>query len=655
MHSTEFLLHTIGILLAGSAALWALQLINLTGRMKAWLFIASGLVLLAASSYADYLMHRDLPDRHRGHLFIFDVLPIAAYLLLLAGVISLGTIFRERRAGLDLLAARIQRLKSAPPEVEMGMTASERATRQALIKSGKNGVSVITALKYLELEDRRIAQTLQEWRATFDAITIPIFVYDQSYRLIRANRAYVDRSGMAMKDIVGQPYFDVFPKLGHPIIDPPQSSAQDTAKTEICLGTGEIFISENCPIYSENNEYRYTQHTLQEVTQAKHAERSIRRIRLTLKVATSCIRDMLRASNEAHMLQTVCKVAVNSGLYRFAWIGKMEHDENKTLRPLAQHHVTQDPEQIPVRTWDNTADKRSPIGEAIQTGKTCVVQDLMHDSRFSQLHHFAARNHLASAVALPLHQGPDIWGGLVLYSDEPNAFSDEEIHTLEILSASVAFGITARHSGSDDTNNLLPMTSTLNGSRANLEKIIVALEAVIATRRHYGSSNQRLVGAVGMAIALEMGLPHERAYGVRLAGILHDVGEIKVPEEILSKTGKLTGDERAQMQRHAQAGYEILSELDLPWPLAQTVLQHHERMDGSGYPQGLTGEQILLEARIIAVADTLVAITYQHKDHPRLGIPAALAEVEKGKGTLFDAAVVDATLRLFREKGYQIP
>jgi len=655
MQLTEILLHSTSIIVVVIAAILALQLIRLSGKTSTWIYLSAGILLLAIASFEQYLEHTGISaGLFTNHIFI-DALRLGTSVLMLVAVISGVSIFRERKMGLELIDKQIQRLQHAPPESEIGMTDSERATRQALIRSGRSGVSVVTALQYLRDEEQRITQMLKDWQATFDAITIPVFVYDRSYHLIRANRAYRERAGATMKDIIGKPYFDVFPKSGSPIIDPPQNAGRGISGSEVRLATGEIFISRNYPIYSENNEYRYTLHTLEEVTVVKQAEKSIRRIRLSLQVVANCIRGMLRENDESQMLQTICKVAVNSGLYRAVWIGRAEQDDKKTLHLLAAQGHAHDLSQLPDSTWGDTEDGRTPMGMAISTGKTHVVQDLAHDPKFSSFRRFAVKNHLASAVSLPLYQGETIWGGITFYSDEPSAFSEEEIDTLEILGASVAFGITARHSGPANKTGRLPTTQGVGKSTAPLEKIIVALETLIEARHHYGTSNQRFVGEIGMAIAMEMGLPHEQAYGVRLAGIVHDIGEIDVPEEILRKTGELTPDEYAQIQSHPQAGYDILSKLDLPWPLAQTVLQHHERMNGSGYPNGLSGEQIQLEARIIAVADTIVAIAYQSQNHPHLGIPAALVEVEKGKGTLFDPAVVAAAIRLFREKNYQAP
>ena len=143
--------------------------------------------------------------------------------------------------------------------------------------------------------------------------------------------------------------------------------------------------------------------------------------------------------------------------------------------------------------------------------------------------------------------------------------------------------------------------------------------------------------------------------GLRVAGLLYDVGKITIPSDILSKPGKLSSIEYRLIQGHAQSSYEILKNVQFPWPVAEVALQHHERMDGSGYPQGLTGDAILFEARIMAVADVVEAMSSHRPYRPALGIEMALAEIERGRATLYDAAVVDACLRLFREGRYQLP
>ena len=143
--------------------------------------------------------------------------------------------------------------------------------------------------------------------------------------------------------------------------------------------------------------------------------------------------------------------------------------------------------------------------------------------------------------------------------------------------------------------------------------------------------------------------------GLRVGGYLHDVGKMVVPVEILVKPTRLTPYEYALIKEHPKAGYEVLKDVDFPWPVAQIAYQHHERMDGSGYPRGLKGEEIMLEARIAAVADVIESMASHRPYRAGLGIDVALAEIEKGRGSLFDPRVVDVALALFREKGYVLP
>lgn len=140
-----------------------------------------------------------------------------------------------------------------------------------------------------------------------------------------------------------------------------------------------------------------------------------------------------------------------------------------------------------------------------------------------------------------------------------------------------------------------------------------------------------------------------------MCGLVHDVGKIAIPAEILSKPGRLSALEYQVVQQHASLGYDILSGINFTWPLAEVARQHHERLDGSGYPRGLKGDEILLEARIIAVADVVESMASHRPYRAAIGPAPALAEIEAGRGRLFDSDVVDACLRLFRERGYELP
>lgn len=182
-----------------------------------------------------------------------------------------------------------------------------------------------------------------------------------------------------------------------------------------------------------------------------------------------------------------------------------------------------------------------------------------------------------------------------------------------------------------------------------------AVSQMMDIRDPYTAGHERRVGEISAALAAEMGLDADVQRGLRVAGAVHDVGKINVPAEFLAKPGNMSPQEFAIIQTHAQQGYEVLKDIDFPWPVAEIARQHHERIDGSGYPRGLKGDEILLEARILAVADVVEAMASHRPYREGLGIDAAIAEIERGRGTAYDANAADACMRLFREKGYTIP
>ncbi len=186
----------------------------------------------------------------------------------------------------------------------------------------------------------------------------------------------------------------------------------------------------------------------------------------------------------------------------------------------------------------------------------------------------------------------------------------------------------------------------------SMEDAIAAIAAGVGMRDPYAAGHEQNVSNLAVAIAREMGLDAERVHGLRLAAVVHDIGNIQIPAEILAKPAKLTEIEYAFVKTHPQAGHDILKDIDFPWPVAQIVLQHHELLDGSGYPRGLKGSEIVLEARILAVANVIAAMTAHRAFLPAAGVDAALAEITRFRGTKFDPRAVDACIRLFREKGY---
>jgi PAS domain S-box-containing protein/putative nucleotidyltransferase with HDIG domain len=198
------------------------------------------------------------------------------------------------------------------------------------------------------------------------------------------------------------------------------------------------------------------------------------------------------------------------------------------------------------------------------------------------------------------------------------------------------------------------LNQSLNKLRKSLLGTIQAMTSMVERRDPYTAGHEKRVSMLARAIAQELGLSTDVIDSIRMAAAIHDIGKISVPAEILSKPGRLSDTEMSLIKIHSQTGYDILKDVDLPFPIAKIVLQHHERLNGSGYPKGVKIGEILFESRIVSVADVVEAMASHRPYRPALGIDAALEEIEKNKGIFYDAVVVDACVRLFREKRFKL-
>lgn len=209
------------------------------------------------------------------------------------------------------------------------------------------------------------------------------------------------------------------------------------------------------------------------------------------------------------------------------------------------------------------------------------------------------------------------------------------------------------------TAELRTTCDSLADSRAQyrrmLEQTIQAIALTIEKRDPYTAGHQVRVSHLATAIAREIGMEADRLDGLRLGGMIHDIGKIYLPAEILNRPGRLSGTELALVKTHSEVGCEIVRDVQFPWPVAEMILQHHERLDGSGYPRALKGDEILLEAQILAVADVVEAMASHRPYRPALGIDKALGEIRAGSGRIYDAEIAATCVRLFESGSYQLP
>lgn len=383
-----------------------------------------------------------------------------------------------------------------------------------------------------------------------------------------------------------------------------------------------------------------------DITQRKAAERTLHRLNRTLRALSAGNEVLVRAISEPELLTNMCRVAVETGGYRIAWIGVPQEDAPKsvTAAAWAGEQVEFLIQQLQCG-WADESLRLGITGKAICSGEPQITENLAIDPKMSPWAAIAQEYGLSSGVAFPLKGDSGVFAVFTIYASELGAFDVDELKLLQELANDLAFGIRAlrEHAAREE----------LEGRwRTSLEATISAIASTVEIRDPYTTGYQQRVAKLAMAIARRLSISDHDIHGIYLAGIIHDVGKITIPAEILSKPGKLSKLEYQLIQTHSQAGYDIVKGVAFPWPIAQMVLQHHERLDGSGYPQGLKGDAMLAGAKILAVADVVEAMMSHRPYRPTLGTAAALAEIEKGKGTLFDVEAVNACVSLFDHDGF---
>ncbi len=385
---------------------------------------------------------------------------------------------------------------------------------------------------------------------------------------------------------------------------------------------------------------------IRDISERKHAEEALRRANRALQTLSAGNMVLVQATTEAELLARATNVIVDKGGYRLAVVDFANDDPEKSVLPVAWSGMDKNGYWAKDITWADTERGQLPMSKAIRKGITQVCRDIESEAGFDPWREAIRARGYVSNIALPLSGGGRIFGCLSIYSPEKETFDEEEVRLLEELSNDLAYGIISlrAHVEREQHARLL---------RQSLEQSIQTIAGTVEARDPYTAGHQRRVAQLATAIASEMALPEEQVNGIHLAAIIHDLGKIHIPAEILVKPGRLTETEFLLVKTHPQSGYDILKDVSFPWPIADIVLQHHEKLDGSGYPSGLKGEQILLESRIMTVADVVEAMSSHRPYRPALGVDAALQEIRSGRGSIYDPAVVDVCLRLFAERGFK--
>jgi PAS domain S-box-containing protein len=377
--------------------------------------------------------------------------------------------------------------------------------------------------------------------------------------------------------------------------------------------------------------------TARDVTDRKHLEHA----RLTLAGTNAAL---VHATTEDDLFEQICRILVHDNIYHLAWIGLADPS---TLLGVRMAGVSANALAFfeALQSLAGEEHYGGPLTTTLESQAISVVNDIAALDEAMPWRTLALEHGYRSMIALPIPMSAGQLGVLSIYSEHSHAFSTDAIEVLTDLARALAHGVDGLRARVERATYKAQFDSSLEAS-------VQAVAAAGELRDPYTAGHQRHVAQLAVAIATELGLDAELTIGIGVAASIHDIGKLAVPAEILSKPGQLSANEYALMKEHPQAGRDIVASIDFPWPVAEMVLEHHERLDGSGYPYGLRQEQISVGARVIAVADTVEAMQAHRPYRPAVGLPAALDTIAEGRGTLFDAATVDACISVFQQRGF---
>lgn len=625
----------------------------------------------------------------------------------------------------------------------------------------------------------QIEQAHQEWINALDAIEYPIFLHDKEFRILRCNKAYSDYASLPYSDIIGYPYYTIFPKHDGPMphcAHALENNASNKGIEDEILVDGKLFQSRGYISRDSNGEYLYSLHILEDITEQrrveealrdseekfhnitasaqdaiiimnenehiiywnyaaemmfgysekevlnshlhqlltpsyyhnayskgfehfkqtsespvvgktielsalrkngeefpielslsiskikngwiaigivrditerKHSEMSLNRANRALKTLSAGNMALVKAKSENELLQNTTNIIVQQAGYDLAAVIYAENNPQQSIKIMAGSGLKREEYQWASNlSWADTSQGQLPVSIAIRTGQTQVCRNIACNIGYELWKKAAILQGYISNIALPLINNEKTFGAICIYSKEETAFDNEEIKLLEELANDLAYGIMNLRTRFEHEQQSLLL-------RASLEQSIQTIASTIEARDPYTAGHQRRVAELAVAIAHKMNLDENQIQGIQLAATIHDLGKIHIPAEILAKPGRLNDIEFMLIRTHPQEGYNILKDVKFPWPIAEIILQHHERIDGSGYPQGLKGEKILLEAKIMCVADVVEAMSSHRPYRPSLGVNPALDEIRRGCKTWYDESVVGACLALFEEDGFK--
>jgi len=399
---------------------------------------------------------------------------------------------------------------------------------------------------------------------------------------------------------------------------------------------------------------QYNARLAAEVGERRAAEARARQIGSLYAILGEVNEAIAQAADERELFRRACRAIGAQEGYVAAGFGIVDAARGAIASGLVVEGFEEIARSLPVSLDPSRPEGRGLIATAAREGRALYSGDYLREAAGGPWEALARQYRVRSVAALPIKRGGRVAAVFAILSSRPDFFGPDERTLAGRLAANLSFALDHFDQRAERDRAQEQVLRQLVQLENAMLGTVRAVSAIVEQRDPYTSGHQRRVGDLAAAIGAEMGLAAEHCRGLRIIGTVHDVGKLAVPAEILAKPGRLSAAEFDLIKGHAQTGYEILQGIEFPWPVAETVRQHHERHDGSGYAQGLKGNAILLEARILGVADVVESIASHRPYRPTLGIDAALREIETNAGVRYCPEAVAACLRLFRERGYRL-
>jgi len=523
-----------------------------------------------------------------------------------------------------------------------------------MIEGKRSAIGIIRDISERKITQELLRQSEGKFRSLVESTSDWIWEVDTQGIYTYVSPRVTSLLGYEPHELLGKSAFDLMPPDEAKRLSDEFNLLLKSRKAVVALenanickdGSIKILETSGVPYFNDKGEFSGYRGIDRDITDRKQSEISLNRANRALKTLSAGNMALVKAKNENELLQSVTDVIVEHAGYNLAVVVYAQDNAQKSIIPVAMSGAKVDHQNWADEiTWDDTPNGQLPVSDAIRSGTTQVCRNIACAIGLKLWKEKALSEGFVSNIALPLTNDLRTFGALCIYSSEESAFDEEEIRLLEELANDLVYGIMNLRTHEEREQQTMLLEQSLKQS-------IQTIAATIEARDPYTAGHQHRVSELATAIAYEMDLNQEQIQGIQLAAIIHDLGKIHIPAEILSKPGRLNEIEFMLIQTHPQEGYNILKEVQFPWPIADIILQHHEKIDGSGYPHGLKGDQILLEAKIICVADVVEAMSSHRPYRASLGIEPSLEEIRRGRGTWYDPVVVDACLKLFEEKGF---